>query len=204
MRRMTFCLFALGLAAGCSDGDPTAPNPLSYKHLPDMIRTALPLLSAPACSKLVVSGGIKLYRIRPDEDCYRLGPSRRMHGRWIVGFETSDFREDAKPVPRQVKSGTWLDAPASLARDPRFYGRPRLFQIELVGRSASFPGSYGHMGLARRLVVADRILSLREMSKSPEVVSAGSSPALPASTRAGPPASPHPLSAPARSAGGRP
>jgi hypothetical protein len=90
-----------------------------------------------------------------------------MRGIWINDFEGSRFIKDARVLSRaeQGASEVWLEiderslAPAELLSEESL---GKAYYIEFKGRAASdmdrYPGDgYGHMGMARGLVLVDSV-----------------------------------------------
>jgi len=107
-----------------------------------------------------------------NEQCFRFNPPERMHGVWLDEFEGSEFLPDAKSAPAQSRyspNAIWLDFTRHEPLLTRGNGEPRAFAIEFVGRRATYPGSYGHMGGTRHLVIVNRLLSAKPLPppKSP-------------------------------------
>lgn len=97
-------------------------------------------------------------------NCVDFLPPRRMKGIWVAQFEGSAFvpRTDIG-VPEDVY--IWLEPTAAMEKRSRGY-KPRYFEIDFVGRRAKYDSQYGHMGGAGQLVLVDRLISMREVTKS--------------------------------------
>lgn len=95
-------------------------------------------------------------------------PSRRFKGVWHRGFEYSEFEEEGDPTPSGETLSVWLEVP-----DPDKFplGNPPITQhyaIEFIGRKSvcdrdAMPlgMGFGHFGASKRLIVADRIVSIK-------------------------------------------
>ena len=90
--------------------------------------------------------------------CEPLGPSHRMEGIWIVGFERSSFRE--LNSDGQFENEAWLVAPEAITTRAYRPNTPgfRSFRISFNGRVSKVP-----MLRDTRQVVLDELLSMREV-----------------------------------------
>lgn len=95
-------------------------------------------------------------------------PSRRFKGVWHWGFEYSEFEEEGHPAPSSEVLGVWLE----VANPERFslgdFPITQHYAIEFIGRESvcdrdAMPigMGFGHFGASQRLVVADRIVSIK-------------------------------------------
>jgi hypothetical protein len=119
-------------------------------------------------------------RSLPYRDCVDLLPPERMRGVWYVALEESGFLPGATTAPAQRYWATdrplpeheiWLDVDhmdAALRQAgplPEGHGALAL-AIDFVGRRPrNNEGSYGHGGGARKLIVVDRIISIRPIRR---------------------------------------
>ena len=101
-----------------------------------------------------------------NEECFRFDPPERMRGIWLYEFEGSEFLPDATEAPADwpvgagySRNAVWLEfsGPEPLLAD--WHGERRAYEIEFVGRRASFPGRYGHMGGSPHMVIVKELLS---------------------------------------------
>ncbi|MBM3928330.1 MAG: hypothetical protein FJ335_07720 [Sphingomonadales bacterium] len=95
------------------------------------------------------------------EQCFRFDPPELMQGIWLDEFESSEFFPNATEMPAErpfSRDNIWLDFTRP---EPLLAGRTgdQALAIEFVGRRATFPGSYGHMGMSRHLIVVDELRS---------------------------------------------
>lgn len=93
------------------------------------------------------------------EECFRFNPPERMRGVWLDEGEDAEFLPNAvaAPVVRTWSpDGTALEFARS---EPLLSGRQQYWAIEFVGRRATYPGHYGHLGMRRHLIIADEVLS---------------------------------------------
>ncbi len=113
----------------------------------------------------------------PYRDCVELLPPERIRGTWFAGLEESGFLPEGAPLPatRVVGRGplppemnVHLDVgwPRMIellesVPEPQGDGDTSRYTVEFVGRRARYPGEYGHGGLAEKLIVVDRMLSIR-------------------------------------------
>lgn len=98
-----------------------------------------------------------------DEECFRFNPPERMRGIWLDEFEGSEFLPNATASPAvwpYSPDAIWLDftRPEPLISD-RQPDRQQAYAIEFIGRRATYPGHYGHMGGSRHLIIVDELLS---------------------------------------------
>lgn len=93
------------------------------------------------------------------EKCYRFNPPERMRGIWLDEGEDAEFLPNATASPvvwAWSPDGTALE----FARSEPFLGsRQQYWAIEFVGRRATYPGQYGHLGMRRHLIIVDEVLS---------------------------------------------
>lgn len=97
-----------------------------------------------------------------NEQCYRFNPPVRMRGIWLDEFEGSEFLPNATKAPAgwpYSRDAIWLDFTRHESLLANGNGERRAFAIEFIGRRATFPGSYGHLGGSRHLVIVDKLLS---------------------------------------------
>lgn len=154
-RALLSLLLLLGLCA-CSDRS-SAP----YKNPWD--RAAVQLGYAgwfyqPCYRKRTDAYG-DVYVFIGSEECFRFNPPERMRGIWLNEFEGSAFLPNATVAPAvwtYSPDAIWLEStgPEPLLSD----GHPA-YAIEFIGRRATYPGSYGHMGMSRHLIIVDEVLS---------------------------------------------
>jgi hypothetical protein len=117
----------------------------------------------------------------PYRECVDLLPPERMHGVWYVEMEGSGFLPGATTAPEQrfqatdtilPENQTWLDVDRTSAEAawrqagalPEGHGTLAM-AIDFIGRRARVEGHYGHGGTARKLIVVDRIISLRPIRR---------------------------------------
>jgi hypothetical protein len=95
------------------------------------------------------------------DDCFEMTPEQHWRGLWRDDFEGSIFC----PAPAQRCNDAdpakeiWL----SFADDKSPDGRQpdsQLYEIEFLGRRTLKPGTYGHMGIFKYEMIADRVISL--------------------------------------------
>ncbi len=97
--------------------------------------------------------------------CNPLSHQRIYRGTWFVGFELSAFEEGYTGVPAALNDPSEFVAPASITEKVHAKDSTgdSAYQLTFLGREPTLPPRW------RRLVVADRILSLRPVSISPSV-----------------------------------
>jgi hypothetical protein len=94
------------------------------------------------------------------EKCYRFNRPERMRGVWLNEGEDAEFLPDAtvSPLVRTYSP----DATSLEFRPENFLtGGHQAYTIEFVGRRATYPGHYGHMGMSRHLIIVDEVLSAK-------------------------------------------
>lgn len=119
---------------------------------------------------------------KPTDQCYKMEAARRYRGVWVDEFEGQAFiPEGAKPpewprsnpkspewrkeADRAIAATIWLDVErVNLGHTRRRDGRK--FFIEFIGRKTMYAGNYGHMGMSGQEIIVDRVISLRECSKT--------------------------------------
>jgi len=100
------------------------------------------------------------------EECFRFNRPERMHGVWLVEFEGSEFLPNVSEPPAQLgysEDTIWLEFGQHASMPPDWRG-DRAFAIDFIGRRASYPGFYGHMGNARHLIVVDKLVSAKRVA----------------------------------------
>ena len=95
-------------------------------------------------------------------ECFRFNSPERMRGVWLNEGEDEEFLPNATAstvVRTYSRDRTSLEftGPKHLL----LAGRERAYAIEFVGRRATYPGSYGHLGMSRHLIVVDELLSAK-------------------------------------------
>lgn len=153
MRAIALAGLAL-IVSGCSDGTP----PTAYKHVKDQLRAATGL-DGP-CFRTINGEPGRL----ADRDCYRFERPQRMRGVARTGFESGSFYPGRTELPKPgERSDTWLQLEPGLLSGPmrRTCEKGCVLWLDFVGRQTSVEGGYGHMGLAKHLIVADRIVEAK-------------------------------------------
>ena len=101
-----------------------------------------------------------------NEQCFRFNQPERMRGVWLDEFEGSAFLPNASVAPaewRYSPNEIWLDFPEHEPLLKGGTGETRAFAVEFIGRRATYPGSYGHMGGSRHLVIVSKLLSAKPL-----------------------------------------
>ena len=144
------------LLGGCDSTPPSA-----YNHWRDgfFAVVPLPMIDADfeACFRTIDGEPGRL----SDSECYRLMKPERMRGVVITGFETGAFFPERTALPKPgERSDFWVKPdPSLLAADVRSDCSERCaLYLEFIGRRTAVEGSYGHMGLAKHIIVVDRVL----------------------------------------------
>ena len=148
------------LLAGCSDGTP----PSAYKHARDRLLATIPLVifddDLYPCFRTIDGRPARL----PDAECYRLTDAQRLRGVARTGFEAGSFYPGRTTLPQaDEQSDLWIELdPSDLAPEVRrSCTQGCAVYLDFIGRRTAVPGSYGHMGSARHLIIVDRVLSAR-------------------------------------------
>ena len=94
-----------------------------------------------------------------------------MRGVWANGFEEASFYPNLTTPPGEMESDLWLEV---LQSTPTPKGQEGLFDIQpgktnyilldFVGRRTSVAGHYGHLGLAKHLIIVDRVVSAKALN----------------------------------------
>lgn len=93
------------------------------------------------------------------QKCFHFNPPERMRGIWLDEFEGSAFLPDVTASPvvwHYSPDAIWLEftQPEPLLADGQ-----KAYAVEFVGRRATYPGHYGHLGMSRHLILVDELLS---------------------------------------------
>ncbi|MGN6818393.1 MAG: hypothetical protein ACTHJR_06940 [Sphingomonas sp.] len=165
MKGATIPVFVGLLLAGCGhSGTPAA----AYSHAGDRWKAVTFGLFGNPCtrpSKDLPNAEESV----PSRDCYRFDPPARMSGIWINGFESSDFLPDGSTLSdsRTYPSGISLEEDkwggTLLKRREDNFGKA--YAITFIGSMSSYSGHFGHLGGSARLVLVDRLISIREVPK---------------------------------------
>ena len=158
-RLATVLLLMLG---GCG---PDATPLIAYRDPLDALRSLSPF-GPPPC---VVRDASGMLASLPVDRCMWMRKPERLKGIWLDEFEGSRFFEGATTAAQAIRQvcgrprgrgpwGEWLEEGRwpSPPLEPG-EGRARLIRLEFVGRRTAYPGSYGHFGGSRSLVLADRL-----------------------------------------------
>lgn len=190
---MRIALLALLLLAGCS-GSAARDNPSAYRNAWDRFRVQFglePFLGYACTQEETERDGTRVIASLPYDQCYRFNASERIEGIWIDEFEGQELLtpgEYARYLRGEDRDAvTWLEmeavrrkwAPAVKRGDPEalrlwsVHGKSaegawqltgKAYRIRFVGRRASYPGSYGHLGVSRHLVLVDKLEALTPLS----------------------------------------
>jgi hypothetical protein len=99
----------------------------------------------------------------PTDQCVRMTEPQRWRGLWRNEFEGSQFCPDAR------WSCSFEDRPRIWFRSNTVFPdatMPRLgyiYEIEFIGRMTAFKGGYGHFSMYDHEIIADEIVSMREL-----------------------------------------
>lgn len=100
------------------------------------------------------------------KECFRFNPPERMRGIWLDEFEGSEFLPHATASPvvwPYSPDAIWLEFTRP---EPLLTGGQQAYAIEFVGRRATYPGNYGHLGASRHLIIVDELLSAKPVPPS--------------------------------------
>jgi hypothetical protein len=165
-RAFLLLVFAL-VAGGCNGGRRTPAS--AYRHLGDRIKAmgggwfGWPCVQSSKREPGTLESS-------PRRECYRFDKPSRMTGIWIAEFEGSHFFPNGSVMPAadHYRDKIWLDdepdgSVLPLARDAN--GPGKIYAIDFIGERTSDAGAYGHMGGSTYLILADRIISIREVRR---------------------------------------
>lgn len=142
------------------------------------VKADYPGLSEECLEKLRWGGSGALPR--DQDNCFSFSNPQRMRGLWRTYFEGSLFceapaktcepREEGRGAARTFIVDTWFEV-----KDPHFRladaaasqgdSDTQLYNIEFIGRRNIGPGGFGHLGLSKNKVIADKVLSIRRVSE---------------------------------------
>jgi hypothetical protein len=154
------------LIAACGETPPSA-----YRHSRDQLLAAVPAAvfdqDLHPCFRTVAGEPSRL----TDEDCYRFGKPQRRSGVWANGFEEGRFYPNvsAQPSP-EARTDFWLEMkpgaiPASQKPQVSLKMKAtRYVRLDFIGRQTAVPGAYGHMGMAKHLIIVDRVLQAKALN----------------------------------------
>lgn len=103
-----------------------------------------------------------LERCAPGQDlreCVDLSEPKRMTGIWVAGFEISRFQAQGS------KEASYFEPTIQMARQRKSGREWRSYAVEFVGRSSMVVGQFGNPPDYDSLVVADRMISMKEVSQ---------------------------------------
>ncbi|HET6941359.1 MAG TPA: hypothetical protein VFH89_04265 [Sphingomicrobium sp.] len=166
MRKSVFLALLAVLVGSCNANPPSA-----YQHSRDQFFAVIPGTIFDddfyPCFRSANGQPTRL----SDAECYRFNAPQRMRGVWANGFEEGRFYPDLTTRPGETASDLCLEV---LRTTPVPKGQDRLFDIEpgktsyilldFVGRRTSVAGRYGHLGLAKHLIIVDRVVSAKELN----------------------------------------
>jgi len=151
---------------GCSNGTPSA----AYNHAWDKLLAAVPLVifdqDLQPCFRTINGEPSKL----PTAECYRFAAPQPMRGLAITGFEAGYFYPGwTHPPPANVRTDfrlqlddrTLASGPMKLARGKCSGRFGCTVYLDFIGRRTAVPGSYGHMGAGKHIVIVDRVIKAK-------------------------------------------
>jgi hypothetical protein len=169
MKRFAIIAVLMLLVSGC---DRRGPSVFAYKRPVDLLRLALGRLdevcSDPGKSIQIGPGApVKTRQAISVDQCYRFGPSVRMHGVWYDEFEYDRYFAQADSLPNNHRY-SFDDTLLNIKYSMRPYGIEgnchRSFVIDFLGRRTLAPGPYGD---SRDIVVVDKVIAMRELPPAP-------------------------------------
>lgn len=160
MKRVLLAMLLLTSICACSDRSSIAA---SYKSPLDraVVQLGFGFGYKPCYRKEETPYG-DVFGFIGDEECYRFDPPVRMRGIWLDEFEGSEFLPGATEAPAEwhySHEAIWLGFARPEPLLARENGEPRAFAVEFIGRRATYPGRYGHMGGSRHMVIVKKLLS---------------------------------------------
>lgn len=157
---------AIVLLGGCN-----YPPLDAYSHAQDKVEaaTGIPLLGRGPCFAAVYNDKVEPGKSLT-EICYKMTSPRRWRGLWRDDFEGSRFC----PAParectfQSAGDRIWLDFSYSLPADQKRMASGGLYEVDFIGRRTAVPGHYGHMGVFDAEIIADRMISTRQVEPPAE------------------------------------
>jgi hypothetical protein len=160
--RFTVPIFACFLIAGCEETR-TAETTKPERYSAQQIREALPGITEACIAKLQRDNTGMV----PADQCFDMQEARRFRGLWRDDFEGSRFC----PAPAQectfdtAGDRIWLDFSFSVPADQKRKAFGGLYEIDFIGRRTAVPGRYGHLGMFDAEIIADRMISMKEIEQ---------------------------------------
>jgi hypothetical protein len=118
-----------------------------------------------------MDGLVEVIASIPDDECYQFAPARRMAGVWLFGEEESKFWPSAGSLPkgwRKAGEDIWLDSqitpPTPTTLGETDHALSSAFAVEFIGRPALYRGRYGQWGGSQRLVLMDKLISVKPLT----------------------------------------
>jgi hypothetical protein len=105
-----------------------------------------------------------------DLQCWPFSPSKRLHGVWVIRFETSEFFPNATTYERNAKSKIWLENDVEHRvplLDPAPAADSRAYLVDVAGRLSLCDAWFGHQGNYPRELIVDRIHALHPLPVIP-------------------------------------
>ncbi|WP_156349024.1 MULTISPECIES: hypothetical protein [unclassified Sphingomonas] len=107
--------------------------------------------------------------------CYDFAPPKSYDGIYIDEFEGQRFVPQERlngrydQVPRiwfsmDERSDLRIEPLVGMQRTDKGDGRTRVWRVRFVGREPKRTGRYGHMGMSRRMVLIDRLVSADQLA----------------------------------------
>jgi hypothetical protein len=112
-----------------------------------------------------------------DLKCWPFSNTQRLRGLWLIRLEASEFYQNSSAVenesnlqPPVWRPQVWLES-GLFERRPELLAAAqgagtRAYAVELDGRQALCDGSFGHLGIYPRQVIAERFHSMRLLPKA--------------------------------------
>ena len=153
-------LLLTSLIASCAQGQPT---PEACKALAD----------PEAVLKRCYGGDLERGKYVGDLKCWPFSNPQRLRGIWLIDLEASEFFPNVNTLKdvRNRRSHVWLKS-GLLDHRPELLAAAqgagtRLYAVEMDGRQALCDGMFGHFGMSRRQVIAERFHTMRLLASSP-------------------------------------
>ena len=166
MRKLLFFALPAVLLCSCNSNPPSA-----YKHGRDQFFAVVPGTMFDDDFYPCFRGADGQPTRLSDEECYRFNAPERMRGVWANGFEEGSFYPNRTRPPGETQSDLWLELlwtstiPKGQERLFNFEtGKTNYILLDFVGRRTSVAGSYGHLGLAKHLIIVDRVVSAKKLN----------------------------------------
>lgn len=166
MKRAVAGMIVIAMLSCCRDRN---TPPQAYRHWSDKLAVAIGLskvgIVQPCWFKVNETKNVAGYERIALDQCFEMDPQRHWKGLWHNEFEGSRFcPAPAKECSWQTPGEkVWLSFPerkSYLDLD----SQPGIYEVDFIGRETSYSGNYGHMGASNREMLADRLISIKQLT----------------------------------------